>query len=190
MPEFAAKTMKQLGTPTADALALAQRALCSPVQLAAAIKREKERREAAGFSDAVQAVQPLRAPEPIDETNYPPGTQLEICWSYTSTVDNKTKVPMWCPCTIVRIADGNKDMGVNNKPLSDLCRTLAPRGMMLIKWDPDPDRGETDYPVCWYALDPRKWNKDSTHRAWRFHPEELAKRARAAREAPDTPCRC
>ena len=53
-----------------------------------------------------------------------------------------------------------------------------------------PDRGETDYPVCWYALDPRKWNKDSTHRAWRFHPEELANRARRAeREAPDTP-RC
>ena len=38
-----------------------------------------------------------------------------------------------------------------------------------------------------------KFNKDHTHRAWRFHPAELAKRARAARkpreqrEAPGSP---
>ena len=54
MPDLRAKTLKQLGTPTDDSTELAARSLCSPEQLAAAIVRERERREAAGFTDAVQ----------------------------------------------------------------------------------------------------------------------------------------
>eukprot|EP00966_Prymnesium_polylepis_P221711 5129071-Prymnesium_polylepis.1 len=55
----------------------------------AAIAREKQRREDAGFSDAVQAVQPKQAPV-IDDGLI--GALLEICRYYTSTVDGKTKV--------------------------------------------------------------------------------------------------
>ena len=54
--------------------------------------------------------------------------------------------------------------------------------MMLVEWEPDPDRGESASTTVWYLLDPRKWNKDRAHRGWRFHPAELALRARAARE--------
>ena len=185
MPEFRAKELKQLGTPTADALELAKRALCSPEQLAAAIVRERERRQKAGFADAVQAVQPQQAPE-LDA--HLVGSQLEICWHYTSTVDNKTKVPIWCPCKVVRIADGETDKGTNNRAFSENASAIAPRGMVLVEWEPDPDRGEDASTTAWYLLHPRKWNADHTHRGWRFHPDELARRARAARQraaAPD-----
>ena len=91
LPDFKAKSLKQLGTPSADSTELRGLALCSPAQLAAAIERERQRRITAGFADgdAVQAAQPATAPA-TDE--HLAGAQLEICWTYTSTVDNKTKV--------------------------------------------------------------------------------------------------
>lgn len=89
MPDFKAKTLKQLGRPTEDAQELAQRALISPEQLAAAIQAEHARREEAGFADSVQAVQPLHAPKLDNEFV---GARLEICWHYTSTEDGFTKV--------------------------------------------------------------------------------------------------
>lgn len=55
--------------------------------------------------------------------------------------------------------------------------------MVLVEWEPDPDRGETEstQSQAWCLLDPRKWqgrqterDKD-THRTWRYHPEELMK---------------
>jgi hypothetical protein len=65
--------------------------------------------------------------------------------------------------------------------LSAQAKKLAPAGMLLVEWDPDPDRGEKEATRCWYLLDPAKWqgarterDKD-THRLWRWHPEELAK---------------
>jgi hypothetical protein len=97
LPDFEAKSLKQLGSATADSLALARRALCSPEQLRQAIERECERREAAGFADKVQAVQPPNAP-PLDASLVE--TQLEICWHYTSTVDGKTKVRRSRHCII------------------------------------------------------------------------------------------
>ena len=75
----------------------------------------------------------------------------------------------------VRRADGETDKGANNKEFSKHARALAPRGMLLVEWDPDPARGEERATQCWYLLDPKKWNADHTHRAWRYHPEQLAK---------------
>ena len=43
LPDFKAKTLKQLGTRTHDAGKLAARALCSPKQVAAASRRERKR---------------------------------------------------------------------------------------------------------------------------------------------------
>ena len=62
------------------------------------------------------------------------GTELEVCWgNYISTVDNKTKVKMWCPCKVVRTADGATDKGRDGQPLSSLARKLAPAGRDLNK---------------------------------------------------------
>lgn len=88
IPDFKAKSLKQLGMPTSDSTELAARALCSPQQLQCAIQREHERRAAAGLSDAVQALQPKEAPE-LDESLV--SKQLEICWNYISTEDGKSK---------------------------------------------------------------------------------------------------
>lgn len=91
IPDFEAKTVKNLGKPTADSLALARKALCSPEQLAEGIKKERERRLACGFADDVQAVQPLKPPL-LDKKLV--GVRLEVCWHYTSTEDGKTKVSL------------------------------------------------------------------------------------------------
>lgn len=88
LPDFKAKSLNQLGKPTTDSTELASFALCSPEQLQAAIKRERERRIAAGFADDVQALQPKEAPEINEELV---GKKLEVCWNYTSTEDGHTK---------------------------------------------------------------------------------------------------
>ena len=113
------------------------------------------------------------------------GTQLEVCWgNYISTIDNKTKVKMWCPCKVLRVADGETDKGRDGKSLSSQARKLAPRGMVLLEWEPDPDRGETQATAMWLLLDPRpgKWNGDG-HRAWRYHPNHLAALQKARQQA-------
>ena len=79
---------------------------------------------------------------------------------------------MWCPARVVRIADGENDKGRDGELLSSKARKLAPRGMVLLEWDADPTRDEVATTV-WYLLDPTKWNGDG-HKAWRYHPEQLA----------------
>ena len=109
-------------------------------------------------------------------------TQLEICWgNYIATVDHKTKVKMWCPAKVKRVADGEKDKGRDGQPLSQRAQKLASRGMVLVEWEPDQERGETQATTMWLLLDPHKWNGDG-HRAWRYHPSQLAALT-AAREA-------
>ena len=173
LPDFEAKSLKQLGTRTEDATELASRALCSPEQIAVASQRERERREAAGFTDAVQIAMPREPTMPLRD-----GTQLEVCWgTYRSTIDG-SQLKMWCPCTVIRTADGEADRGRDGQYFSAAARKLAPRGMVLLEFDADPDRNEPVH-CMWLLLDPRpapvgKWNGDG-HRAWRYHPAELAK---------------
>ena len=56
-------------------------------------------------------------------------------------------------------------------------------GMVLVLWDADPARGETEARKGWHVLNPDKWNADhaprSWHLSWRYHPDELAKLAAA-----------
>ena len=178
MPELAWNTAKQLGTPTTDATALMAETFCSPETLARAVEFERERREAAGFTDSVQAKQPPQEP-PLDNSLI--GKRLEICWAKYKDADGNN-VAMWCPCKVTRVADGEMDKGTDGKPLSSAARKLAPRGMVLVEWDADPDR-EEPVTYVWYLLDPSKWNGKGFdgHRAWRWHPEELAKMLQPAR---------
>ena len=126
------------------------------------------------------------------------GAQLEVCWgTYKATADvvyedgadpdvkEGDNVKMWCPCKVVRVADGQTDKGRDAQPFSNRAIKLAPRGMVLVEWEPDPGRGETDPTLMWLLLDPRppKWNGDA-HRAWRFHPEELKRGVERFYEQP------
>eukprot|EP00966_Prymnesium_polylepis_P280421 6479323-Prymnesium_polylepis.1 len=119
--------------------------MCSPEQLRSAIERECQRRVAAGFAISVQAKQPKQAPTISSALA---GKKLEICWNYISTEDGKTRVPIWCPCTIIRIADGTTDKGRDGQLLSTQAKKLPPAGMLLVEWDPDPDRGEKEATRC------------------------------------------
>ena len=113
-------------------------------------------------------------PNPPAPTADVVGMQVEVCWgNYVSSVDDKTTVKMWCPAKIVRIADGETDKGRDGQPFSNRALKLAPRGMILMEWEPDSDRGETEASTVWYLLDPRKCNGDG-HRVWRYHPNALA----------------
>ena len=114
---------------------------------------------------------PRTAP-PIDDTLV--GAQLEVCWSIYKSTDDGSNVKMWCPCKVLKIADGETDKGRDGHYFSERARALVPRGMALVEWEPDPARGEPDAKLMWLLLDPRapKWNGDA-HRAWRFHPDEL-----------------
>ena len=58
-------------------------------------------------------------------------------------------------------------------------RAILPAGAVLVRWDPDADRKELEATVMWLVLRPDKWNGDA-HLAWRWHPDELARRQRAA----------
>ena len=113
------------------------------------------------------------------------GTQLEVCWGLYKATEDNSNVKMWCPCKVLRVADGDTDKGRDGQALSAGARKLAPRGMVLVEWEPDPERGETESTTMWLLLDPRpgKWNGDG-HRAWRYHSDELAAIKRAAREKP------
>ena len=98
------------------------------------------------------------------------------------------------------VADGETDKGRDGEYFSARARKLAPRGMVLVEWEPDHERGEKEATLMWLLLQPPprerrcaawcvvgsgNWNGDS-HRAWRYHPAELAKRPEQ-REAPESP---
>ena len=93
---------------------------------------------------------------------------------YKSTETGKA-VPIWVPAKVVRVADGMTDKGADGKQLSKWARTIAPRGMLLVEWEADADRGHPEAYQAWYMLDPRKWAEDHAHKGWRWHPDELAR---------------
>ncbi|KAL1504982.1 hypothetical protein AB1Y20_008748 [Prymnesium parvum] len=57
---------------------------------------------------------------------------------------NCAQVPIWCPAKVTRVADGTTDKGRNSQPFSTAARALAPRGMLLLEWEPD-------YCLCFLA---------------------------------------
>ncbi|KAL1528450.1 hypothetical protein AB1Y20_009796 [Prymnesium parvum] len=184
MPDLVARTEKQLGTPTEDTTRLMQATFCSRETFQKAVEQERQRREDAGFTDSVQLVMPSKPPE---LTSKLVGYRLEICWGRYRSTEDGSLLKMWCPCFIERVADGETDKGADGKPLSDNARKLAPRGMVLVRWEADPDRGEKESTSMWMLLDPRKWNGEG-HRAWRYHPSQLARMRAPKRRAPSADC--
>lgn len=88
---------------------------------------------------------------------------------------------------MIKLADGSTDKGRDGQLFSTRAKKLAPRGMLLVEWEADPDRGEVERTQSWLLLDPNKWqgrrterDKD-THRIWRYHPEELSKLKKSKR---------
>ncbi|KAL1530203.1 hypothetical protein AB1Y20_001119 [Prymnesium parvum] len=143
----------------------------SAERLAAAAEQEQARRAAAGITDDIQDIMPFQAPPLTSESLL--NKRLEVLWGAYVLPDG-SRTQMWCPCTVLRVADGTGDKGSHGKAESSRARKLLPAGAVLVQWDPDRDRGEEEATVMWLVLSPSKWTtKWEGHLAWRWHPDEL-----------------
>ena len=188
VPVMKRKSFKELGTPTAQAKALATaiKAL-SPEELLVLAEAKREELEAAGEIDAVGDSQPEKAPA-LDDSII--GAQLEVCWRYWRSPTEEERaagekrkriaVPIWCEGEVVLVANGTTHL---ENPENARCRKLAEAGAVRIKWPADLTR---DVPepesFTWSILQEAMWNADG-HLGWRFTAGELRKRAEAAEAA-------
>ena len=106
-PIMARKSFKELGTPTAQADALAeQRAVMTPEEMYQAAQREYERLEAAGEIDSAADAQPDKAPS----FNAILGREIDVRWRYwvkdSSKKSGRRSEYIWCTGTLVEVADG------------------------------------------------------------------------------------
>ena len=57
-------------------------------------------------------------------------------------------------CVVKAVADGETDKGRDGEYFSARARKLAPRGMVLVEWEPDHERGEKEATLMWLLLHP------------------------------------
>ena len=62
------------------------------------------------------------------------GRRLEICWGTYYVEGQKGREKMWCPCRVVRVADGKADKGRHGQPESAQARKILPAGSLLVEW--------------------------------------------------------
>ena len=160
-PQMKSRTLKQLGTAACDAKELAATSLFSVDEVRRAADAERQRRDDALETDAVQRQQP-KHPPPLNSSLV--GRWLEVNWKYYSQTDGEP-VLMWCSAEVVKVADGFSDKA------SSRCKKPLQAGAVLLKWPEDKDREEKES-LSWMVLLPNKWNKDGQN-AWRFDPCDL-----------------
>ena len=195
VPVMKRKTFKELGTPTAQAEALATSIKeLSPEELLALAEAKEEELVTAGEIDVVGDVQPEKPPKLNDSII---GTEVEVCWRYwrDPTAEEVAKgekrkrigVPIWCEGEIVLVANGTT---TKEQPEKATCSKLAKAGAVRIKWPADLTR-EVPEPesFTWSILQEANWRKDG-HLGWRFSKGELQKRAEAAAASASKRARC
>ena len=158
-PQLSVRQLKQLGTADADALRIEAKSLFNVATLLPKAEAARERREAAGVADRVEAQQPKRPPK-FDTQLV--GKRLEVCWPYKK--EGKT-VKIWASGTVKRIADGLTDKK------STRAKKILPAGALLWAWEADAEYEEPAGEE-WLILLPQKWNRHVQY-AWRFDPCEL-----------------
>ena len=192
VPQMRRKTFKELGTPTVQAKALADKVLELPAaELLERARAERERLQDAGEIDEVFDNQPEEAP-PCDDTL--PGTKLEVRWRYWAPVTaaekaagdkrQKRAVDIWCECEAVQVANGTSDTGrlnVMQPEAAPKCKTLLDAGAVRLKWPEDLNREEPES-FTWCILTKANWNAEAVL-GWRFTAAELKKRREAERGA-------
>ena len=192
VPQMRRKTFKQLGTPTVQAAALADKVLALPAaELLERAQAERQRLIDAGEVDEVGDNQP-EDPPPYDDSL--PGTGLEVRWRYWAPVTaaekaagdkrQKRAVDIWCNCDVVQVANGTTDTGVLNvmqPEKAPKCKKLLDAGAVRLKWPADAARGEPES-YTWCILTRANWNVEAVL-GWRFTAAELRKRQEAERES-------
>ncbi|KAL1502961.1 hypothetical protein AB1Y20_011032 [Prymnesium parvum] len=173
-PQFKRKTFKALGTPTAQAEALAQdQVRLSPAEVLGAAQKRRAELEAAGEIDWVSDRQPYPTGQgPVPDKSLV-GKTLEVRWRYRH-VETGQPVYIWCEGIVEKVADGEKDKATAR------CKRTLPAGVVQIRWAADIEYDEEET-LVWSVLKPSGFNKD-VHLGWRFAASEL-KRMEAAKEA-------
>ena len=160
-PQLRTRALKELGTADADALRLEATSLFNVSNLLLGkAQAERARREAAGISDSVEAIQP---PTPPPFNIQLVGKWLEVLWPYK--VGGQTH-KIWASGVVKRVADGLTDTR------SARAKKILPAGALLWAWDADPEYDE-QAGEQWLVLLPEKWNRHVQY-SWRFDPCELA----------------
>ncbi|KAL1525976.1 hypothetical protein AB1Y20_020802 [Prymnesium parvum] len=173
-PQFKRKTFKALGTPTAQAEALAEdQVRLSPAEVLGAAQKRRAELEAAGEIDWVSDRQPYPTGQgPVPDKSLV-GKTLEVRWRYRH-VETGQPVYIWCEGVVEKVADGEKDKATAR------CKRILPAGVVQIRWAADIEYDEEET-LVWSMLKPSGFNKD-VHLGWRFAASEL-KRMEAAKEA-------
>ena len=151
-------------------------------QLHEAALAERQRRVEAGVDDDVEDDLTLNGPPLTTEALT--GKRLEVCWGTYRLEESGERTKMWCPCKVLRVADGESDKGSHGKAESGRARNLLPAGALLVEWEPDPERGEENATVMWLVLHPDKWagRGYSGHLAWRWDPRDMPSQGAAQRQ--------
>jgi hypothetical protein len=158
-------------------------------QLQEGMLAERQRRVEAGVDDDVEDDLALRGPAFTTEALT--GKRLEVCWGTYRLEESGERTKMWCPCKVLRVADGESDKGSHGKGESSRASKLLPAGALLVEWEPDPERGEENATVMWLVLHPDKWSGQgySGHLAWRWDPRDMpsqiAQKAKRVRRRDD-----
>jgi hypothetical protein len=187
VPMMKRKTFKELGTPTAQATALAKTIKeLSDDELLARAQEKRRELEAAGEIDLTADLQDDGAPA-IDDSLV--GSWLEICWRYwrppteeevaKGEKRKKIGVKIWCEGEVVVVANGTSTL---EKPESAKCKKLAEAGAVRIRWPADLERKERES-FSWHIFQDALFNQDK-HLGWRFTAAELQKRAATAQPVP------
>ena len=93
---------QQLGTMTADVVALDKKRAGKVKAFRRAGTKLREEMEKDGEKDRYERMQPEKPN--VDETLI--GSRIEMCWVYTE--QNRTKVKVWCKCLVVAVLKGDK----------------------------------------------------------------------------------
>ena len=191
VPVMKRKTLKELGTPTAQAEELSESIHdLDDDELLALAEKQRIELEATGQIDRVAARQPEKPPERNRKSII--GVWLEICWRYwrEPTAEERAKgekrkkigVKIWCEGEVVAIANGTSD---KSAPQS---KNVLAKGALRIRWPEDVDRHEKES-YSWHMFQDADWygkTRKEAHLSWRYADRELQKRAErtaAAEEA-------
>ncbi|KAL1508786.1 hypothetical protein AB1Y20_004881 [Prymnesium parvum] len=159
VPQMRRKTFKELGTPTTQAAALADKVLkLLAAELLLRARQVRQRLCDAGELDELGDVQPEKPP-PCNDLLVDPMDKRK-----------KVAVDIWCEAEgeVVMIANGTTDKE------SPTCRKLLKVGAVRVKWPADKDRDEEES-YTWCILTEANWNKEAVL-GWRFSGAELKKR--------------
>ena len=154
VPDIQRKTLKQLGSMTAQFDDLARREEVKKEEFKRRVDAERARRDSAGETDPFQRKQPPAAPS-VESLE---GRHIE--YREEVTFEDGTKDEHWFAGVVKQVSDGSVPRGGRSKKKYDV-------GFARVVFDAQPALGETEPTEKWVALRPNKFNGNAKN-CWRL----------------------